>query len=273
MLTVGLDIGSRSSKAVVLEDGRVIADIICEATLRLTDRARNVFEAVIGKAGIDRGAVDYIVATGYGRVLAPFAQQTVTEITCHAKGIHTLHSTVRTVVDIGGQDSKVIKLNAGGQVVDFAMNDRCAAGTGKFLEVTSRAMELSLEDFSRLYFESANPRKISSMCAVFAESEVISLLAEGAKDRDIVAGLILAVARRVANMAKRHAIGPDFAFTGGVAKNAAVLAALETEIGHPFLKFTFDPQLIGAYGAAVIAAEHLRPAVTVSSIPAGKKKL
>ena len=255
MLTVGIDIGSRSSKAVVLKDGGVVADVICEAAMRLADRARSVFEAAIGKAGVGREAVDYIVATGYGRVCAPFANQTVTEITCHARGIHTIQPAVRTVIDIGGQDSKVIKLNAAGQVVDFALNDRCAAGTGRFLEVTSRAMGLSLEDFSRMYFESGNPRKISSTCAVFAESEVISLLAEGVKDKDIVAGLIVAVARRVANMAKRQALEPAFAFTGGVAKNEGVRAALESEIGHPFLKFGYDPQLIGAYGAAVIAAE------------------
>ncbi len=255
MLTVGIDIGSRSSKAVVLEDGEPIAGVICETAIRLADRAQDVFGAAIKKAGIGRDVVNYIVATGYGRVCAPFANRTVTEITCHARGIHTLKSAVRTVIDIGGQDSKVIKLNAAGQVADFAMNDRCAAGTGRFLEVTSRAMGLKLEDFSRLYFESGSPCKISSTCAVFAESEVISLLAEGVKDKDIVAGLISAVARRVANMAKRHTPEPAFAFTGGVAKNEGVRAALESEIGQPFLKFSYDPQLIGAYGAAVIAAE------------------
>jgi len=258
MLTVGIDIGSRSSKAVMLGDGKVMADTICEANRKNKDRSRSVFEAVIQKAGIAASAIDYVVATGYGRVSAPFANQTVTEITCHARGIHALQPAVRTVIDIGGQDSKIIRLNRQGQVVDFALNDRCAAGTGRFLEVTSRAMELKLEDFSRLYFDSANPCKITSMCAVFAESEVVSLQTEGAEDKDIVAGLIIAVARRVANIAKRHTIEPDLAFTGGVAKNKGVRAALESEIGRPFIEFDYDPQLIGAYGAAVIAADYLK---------------
>ena len=269
MITVGIDIGSRSSKAVLLQEGKVLASEIFQSSMKVVDRGNIVFNKVLEKAGLKAGEVDYIVATGYGRVSAPFADKTVTEITCHAKGIHSQCPSVRTVIDIGGQDSKVIKLNEQGEVIDFAMNDRCAAGTGKFLEVTSKAMELDLETFSRYYFESRKPCKISSMCTVFAESEVISLLADGNKAQDIVAGLILAVTRRVGNMAKRLKIVPEVAFTGGVAKNQGVRASLEQETGHKFVRFALDPQLNGAYGAAVIAREQ---ALSSCGRRAAKKK-
>lgn len=269
MITVGIDIGSRSSKAIVLKDGGVIADALFHSSMKVLDRGSIVFKQVLEKAGIQAKDVDYIVATGYGRVSAPFANETVTEITCHAKGIHSQCPSVRTVVDIGGQDSKVIKLNEAGEVVDFTMNDRCAAGTGKFLEVTSKAMDFDLETFSKYFFESKKPCKISSMCTVFAESEVISLLADGNKSQDIVAGLIQAVTRRVANMAKRLKVVPDVAFTGGVAKSKGVKASLEQEIGCQFIKFKLDPQLNGAYGAAIIAQERI---LAASGTKPGVKK-
>ncbi len=257
MITVGIDIGSRSSKAIVLKDHKILASSIYQSAMKVVDKGNIIYERVLEKAGIEEKDVDYIVATGYGRVNAPFADQTVTEITCHAKGIHTQCPSVRTVIDIGGQDSKVIKLNEAGEVVDFAMNDRCAAGTGKFLEVTSKAMELDMATFSKYYFDSKRPCKISSMCTVFAESEVISLLSDGNKAHDIVAGLIKAVTRRVGNMAKRLKVVPDIAFTGGVAKNKGVKVSLEKEVGRQFIEFDLDPQLNGAYGAAIIAREYL----------------
>ncbi len=257
MITVGVDIGSRSYKAIILKDGEVIASGIFQPSMKAAERGNIVFNQTLEKAGLTPKEVDYIVATGYGRVNAPFANKTVTEITCHARGIHSQCPSVRTVIDIGGQDSKVIKLNEAGGVVDFTMNDRCAAGTGKFLEVTSRAMELDLDTFSKYYFESKTPCKISSMCTVFAESEVISLLANGNSAQDIVAGLIQAVTRRVGNMVKRLKLVKEVAFTGGVAKSKGVKASLEQEIGQEFIHFKLDPQLNGAYGAAIIAQELL----------------
>ncbi|MBI5787297.1 MAG: 2-hydroxyacyl-CoA dehydratase [Candidatus Schekmanbacteria bacterium] len=271
MITAGIDIGSRSSKVVILEGRKVLATALFQSSMKVADRGRIVFDQALEKAGLREKEIDYIVATGYGRVNAPFARKTVTEITCHARGIHTLCPSVRTVIDIGGQDSKVIKLNAAGEVVDFAMNDRCAAGTGKFLEVTSKAMDLDLDLFARLYFDSKNPCKISSMCTVFAESEVVSLVADGNSMEDIVAGLILAVCRRVGNMAKKLKVEADVAFTGGVAKNAGVRAGLSQEIERDFIKFDFDPQLNGAYGAAVIAQEQV--SVDVACGGAVKKNL
>jgi len=256
MITAGVDIGSRSSKAVILEDGEVIGtSLSMESHLSVAERGQQVLTAALAECSREQNTLDFVVATGYGRISAPYAGSTVTEITCHAKGVYALVPSVRTIIDIGGQDSKVIKLNDSGDVVDFAMNDRCAAGTGKFLEVTAKAMKLGLDEFSKLFFETKSPKPISSMCTVFAESEVVSLLADNVPPKEIVAGLIQAVARRVGNMAKRLAVSDDMVFTGGVAKNKGVLRALEEVTKHKFKTFDFDPQLVGAYGAAVIAVE------------------
>jgi len=256
MLTAGVDIGSRSSKAVILEDDKVIAtSLSLESYLSVADRGSQVLSKALESVPYSQEDIDCIVATGYGRISAPYANTTVTEITCHAKGVHALVPSVRTIIDIGGQDSKVIKLNEKGDVIDFAMNDRCAAGTGKFLEVTAKAMKLELSEFSSLFFETKKPKPISSMCTVFAESEVVSLLADSVPPKEIVAGLIQAVARRVGNMAKRLGVVDSLVFTGGVAKNSGVMKAIEDTVGHKFTHFDFDPQLVGAFGAAVIARE------------------
>ncbi|MBI5416960.1 2-hydroxyacyl-CoA dehydratase [Candidatus Poribacteria bacterium] len=255
MLTAGIDIGSRSSKAVIMDNGKVISTAISlESHLSVADRGLKVLEEALIKTSFKQKDLNAIIATGYGRISAPYATDTVTEITCHAKGVFALLPGVKTIIDIGGQDSKVIKLNNSGEIVDFTMNDRCAAGTGKFLEVTAKALNLDLNEFSELYFESKKPCKISSMCTVFAESEVISLLADNISKKDIAAGLIQAVAIRVGNMAKRLKVEADLAFTGGVAKNSGVKKALEEVVGEKFTDFNFDPQLVGAFGAAVIAA-------------------
>ena len=161
----------------------------------------------------------------------------------------------RTVVDMGGQDTKAIRVSPAGEIVDFCMNDKCAAGTGKFIEVTSHALGLKLKDFSKLYFESDSTCSISSTCTVFAESEIISLAAQKRKSKDIAAGLIQNMAKRIANTAKGLKIKPEAAFTGGVAKNKGMRAALEKELNIKFADFDFDPQLVGALGAALIAAK------------------
>lgn len=260
MLTAGIDIGSRSSKAVIVANRKLISYAISlETHLSVSDRGLLVFEEALKGTPYSRQDVESICATGYGRICAPYADTTVTEITCHAKGMHTLVPSVRTLIDIGGQDSKVIKLNSNGEIIDFTMNDRCAAGTGKFLEITAKAMNLSLDAFSTLFFESKNPKPVSSMCTVFAESEVISLLADNVAPKDIVAGLVQAVARRVGNMATRLGIVEDLVFSGGVAKNKGVRRALETVTGHKFRDFNFDPQLVGAFGAAILAQEEKKP--------------
>ncbi|MBI3762153.1 MAG: 2-hydroxyglutaryl-CoA dehydratase, partial [Chloroflexi bacterium] len=201
-----------------------------------------------------REAIGYVVGTGYGRYKVTFGDAQITEITCHARGAHTLFPGTRTVIDMGGQDTKAIKVGTDGSVVDFAMNDKCAAGTGRFLEVTARALQLSLADLGEISARAARDVPISSICTVFAESEVITLVAEGAERADIVAGLHRAIAKRVGAMVKRIGPNPVIAFAGGVAKNPGVKRALERELGVS-LVVPPEPQIVGALGAALIARD------------------
>lgn len=254
MITAGVDIGSRTTKAVIIEgENKILADAIELTGIRPARTGQMVLDQACKKADLSRQDISRIVVTGYGRVSADFADKAVTEITCHAKGVHFLNPSVCTIIDIGGQDSKVIKLDKRGKVADFAMNDRCAAGTGKFLELTARALGTDLESFGELYGKAENPCSISSVCTVFAESEVVSLLAEGVALENIVAGLHRAIAKRVGIMALRLGMEEEVAFTGGVAKNTGVVKALEEELMIEFQSLSFNPQLTGALGAAILA--------------------
>ncbi len=255
LLFAGLDVGSLSCKAVLLSADAIVAHCTVQtgANPRLT--GEKALENALVEAGKHRQQVAYIVGTGYGRVNLPFVDKTITELTCHAKGAHYLNPEVRTVIDIGGQDSKVIRVDTDGNMIDFAMNDKCAAGTGRFLEVMARALELSLEKLGECSLQSQKPCSISNTCAVFAESEVISLLASGRDKNDIAAGLHLGVAQRVGNMVKRIGLVPEVAFVGGVAKNMGAQQTLEDFLEIRFVPATCDPQLNGALGAAVLARE------------------
>ncbi|MFQ5646594.1 MAG: acyl-CoA dehydratase activase [bacterium] len=247
----GVDIGSRTSKAVIIDqDRRLQASKVIYTGI---SPAKSGEEVLNGALREDSLSVSRTVATGYGRVSADFADKTVTEITCHAVGVYSLNNRVRTIIDIGGQDSKVIKLDGAGKVSDFSMNDRCAAGTGKFLELTAHALQVELSDLGKMFERSYRPCSISSVCAVFAESEVVSLLADGRTREDIVAGVQISVARRVANMASRVRVEEEVVFSGGVARNQGITKALEEELLVEFSRLDFDPQLMGALGAAIIA--------------------
>jgi len=254
-LFAGLDVGSLSTKAVLLGTDGIISHCIIPTGANPRMAGEQAFENALASAGRDSDAVAFIVGTGYGRVNLPFASRTITELTCHAKGAHHLNRDVRTVIDIGGQDSKVIQVDSNGNMVDFVMNDKCAAGTGRFLEVMAKALELNLEEIGQCALQSQNPCSISNTCAVFAESEVISLLALGRDKKDIAAGLHLGVAQRVGNMAKRMGLNGEVAFVGGVAKNMGAKKALEDFLEIRFVSATLDPQLNGALGAAVLAME------------------
>ncbi len=256
MYTAGVDIGSRTSKAVIVnQQNKIIGSAVLDTGLIHKKSGKNALKEALSTAKLELSQLSGIIATGYGRVQADFADKTITEISCHAKGAHFINNEIRTIVDIGGQDSKVIKVNKAGRVIDFYMNDRCAAGTGKFLEITCRAMKINLTDFAKLYAKSYTPCSISSVCTVFAESEVISLLAEGRSQEDIVAGLHLAAAKRIANMALRLGVEEKTAFTGGVANNEGLVRALQDELHTEFCKLKYNPQLIGALGAAILAGE------------------
>ena len=256
MITAGVDIGSRTSKGVIIDgDNKILADAIDLTGIRPATTGQAVLKSAYESAGLSRDEISKVIVTGYGRVSADFADKTVTEITCHAKGVHFLNPSIQTIIDIGGQDSKVIKLDEAGKVADFAMNDRCAAGTGKFLELTARALDTDLENFGALYEKAKKPCSISSVCTVFAESEVVSLLAEGNSLENIIAGLHLAIAKRVSNMALRLGVEEEVAFTGGVAKNSGVVSALEEELLIEFQQLSYNPQLAGALGAALLAKD------------------
>jgi len=257
MLTIGIDIGSITAKAALLRDDRLAAGVVTHTGYNAGKAGLSVFEQVLSENGLAAENIDRVVATGYGRNSVDFAHRQVTEITCHAIGAHWLDPSVRLVVDIGGQDSKAIALDDAGNVADFAMNDKCAAGTGRFLEVMARALEVDLEAFGRLSLEADQAASISSLCTVFAESEVISLIARGTPRRRIIAGIHAAIGSRVAAMAGRVGVRPTVMMTGGVARNAGVVKALEAQLG---CTVTVPPeaQLNGAIGAALIAARSLR---------------
>lgn len=251
MLTVGIDIGSITAKAAVIKDGEVVSHTLILTGYNARNAADKLIETVMKDLGLQFSAFDKIISTGYGRSQVAFAHKTVTEITCHAKGAHYLNPRVRSVIDIGGQDSKAISLNDRGRVKDFAMNDKCAAGTGRFLEVMARALEVELNDFGEFSLKADQPSKISSLCTVFAESEVISLISKGEKRSNIIAGIHESIAARVVAMAGRVGLAPPIMMTGGVARNIGVIKALERKTGQS-VAVSSKAQLTGAIGAALI---------------------
>ncbi len=254
MYTAGVDVGAITAKAAIFGDGELLATAIVLAGYDRAAAALQILDQAMSQASLTREKIARLVATGYGRVQVPGADRTVTEITCHARGAHYLCPDVHTVIDIGGQDSKGIAVGAGGKVLDFVMNDKCAAGTGRFLEVMAHALEADLADFGRLALSAPRRARISSTCTVFAESEVVTHLAAGTPRPEIIAGIHDAIAARVATMVGRIPIQDTVVLTGGVAHNAGVTRMLEEKLGHTI----FVPehaQLAGAIGAALIARE------------------
>lgn len=254
--TVGIDIGSRAAKGVLLYNGSIYTAVLASG-VSSEETAKELLAILIKEAGISSNDVDYIVGTGYGRVAMDFGTipfQGITEITCHAMGAHYINSNTRTIIDIGGQDSKAIKVDVySGNVVNFIMNDKCAAGTGRFLEKVAQLLDLSLSELGECAVKSNNPIDISSQCVVFAESEVISLKVKGAAKEDIAAGIHFASARRVKGLLRRVGFEQDILFTGGVSHNIGMVKALEKEIGAPIISAKFDSAFAGALGAAINA--------------------
>ncbi len=255
MITAGIDVGSVNTKLVVLDHaaGSAVCERVEPTGPRPRETARRVLEDCRREHSDLRGRIDGLTATGYARGVVDGAVETITEIKAAALGIRYWHPECRTVVDIGGQDSKVLTLDESGRVADFAMNDRCAAGTGHFLSVLARTLSVPLESFGRLGLSSRRPVPISSLCVVMAESEILSLLAADTPVEDIIAGLHEALARRVANMAARLRIDGEVVFTGGVAQDEGMRAALEGALGLP-VTAAKKPFLAAATGAALASA-------------------
>lgn len=253
MIYAGIDAGSRAIKIVILEGpDRVLATDVAPQGAHVAQHVQDLYDSMLRLLGLATGDVRCAIATGYARANVTAAHSRVTEITCHAVGVHHLLPEVRTVVEIGGQDSKLLRLSANGAVRDFAMNDRCAAGTGRFLELVAARMERPLAELGQLAATSTSPAVISSMCAVFAETEIIGLLAAGRRCEDIVAGAQLSVAQRIAAMAGGD-LTPPVAFTGGVALVAGMDKALAAALGQEII-VPARPQFTGALGAALLAA-------------------
>ena len=254
---LGVDSGSTSTDAVVMElDGTIVASVIGATGAKASRGAAAVIQEVLDQARLTRDDLAMSVATGYGRDAIPNMDVAITEITCHAAGAHYLAPEARTVIDIGGQDSKVIHLNEDGTVQNFVMNDKCAAGTGRFLEAMARTLQMPIEELSRQGLEWHHDVTISSMCTVFAESEVVSLIADDTPTPDIIHGLDVSVARKTAALARRVGGEPPYLMTGGVANNEGVVKALSEVLDAPVATHR-DSQLCGAIGAAVLGIRRL----------------
>ncbi|MBA7640089.1 (R)-phenyllactate dehydratase activator [subsurface metagenome] len=255
MIVAGCDVGSLTGKAVILKDGEIFSYSIVPTTPKPERTAKNAMDKALENGNLSLDEIGYIVGTGYGRVKIPFANSELSELSCHGKGAHSFIPSIRTIIDVGGQDCKVIKINKDGKILDFAMNDKCAAGTGRFLEVMAKTLELKLEELGPISLQSKNQAKISAQCSVFAETEVVSLMADGIEVADIVAGIHDAIASRIMSLVYRVGLEEDLTITGGVAKNIGVVAFLEKKLGIEAKKLPVDPQLMGALGAALTAKE------------------
>lgn len=265
----GIDIGSTLTKVVIADEKEnIISSLIGPTGAQHRHLALRVTKEALEKADLTFDNLDFIVATGYGRINVPFADKQITEITCHARGIRALFPSVRVIIDIGGQDSKGIKLDAEGKVVNFVMNDKCAAGTGRFLEVIAETLGINLNDMGEISLQASGFVQISNTCTVFAEHEVTSRLAEGAAIPEIVAGLHEAIAGRVVNMARHLGIEKDVVVTGGGAKNIGLVKAIEGQVGFPVLTPP-EPFITGALGAALVGKDFFERGIR----PAAERKL
>ncbi len=254
MITVGIDSGSVSTKGAIIKDGNLLTSKVIPSGYNVKTSANTILKTLLDETGINMDDITALISTGYGRKRIDFADQSVTEITCHAAGARFQNPEIRSIIDIGGQDCKAILTDNAGKVTNFVMNDKCAAGTGRFLEVMARALEVDLDNFGELSLKAQNPAKISSLCTVFAESEVISLIAQGESRENIIAGIHLSIASRVSAMAGRAGINGSILLTGGVAHNKGVVNALALKTGSG-IEIPKHPQVNGAIGAALIAAE------------------
>lgn len=254
MIFAGIDIGSITAKAALIKDDQLIKTHIIKTGYDIQTAGQRVFNELLAKANISKDEVKAIIATGYGRNSVDFADKALTEIICHGAGAYFLNPKIRGIIDVGGQDSKAILLDNTGQVSNFSMNDKCAAGTGRFIEVMANALELELDQLGEFSLKADTPSKISSLCTVFAESEVISMIAKQEKRENIIAGIHESAAARIATLATKINIKEPVMMTGGVAKNKGMVKALEDRLKCKII-VSESAQENGAIGAAVLASK------------------
>lgn len=253
MIISGIDVGSLSTKALIMENGEILGWSLILTGPDSVKSAEKAISLALEKSSLSFKDIEYTVATGYGRVNVPFAQKTITEISCHAEGCHWYFPEVRTILDMGGQDCKAIRCDGNGKVTEFMMNDKCAAGTGRYLERVAGSLELELDQIGPLSLQSVNgPLPISSTCVVFAEEDIIRLRREGKHTNDILAGATDAIAERIKALLERVGIEEALCISGGVAKNIGVVKRLEVKLGLK-AHMASEPQIVGALGAALFA--------------------
>jgi len=275
MMTMGIDIGSRSSKCVILEDGKLLTYGTIETGPNILKTAQAVVEAAVqrraGKWGeyrmpLPETKVDHlkiedmacIVSTGYGRAIVPFAHRNITEITCHCRGAQWFVPGVTTILDVGGQDTKGIRVGPNGEVADFVMNDKCAAGTGRFMEIVADALHVPLPEIGPLSLKSTKALPFSTTCAAFGRGAAVAMLKEGERKEDILAGLHQAIATRVTALVKKVGIADKFAITGGIGRNVGMVSRIEQKLGGLKVTLPQEPMIVGALGAALFALDRAR---------------
>jgi len=269
----GVDIGSTMTKVVLIDkSSNLLATIKGPTGPEYRQLANEVMRQALEQASLQIDDISYIVATGYGRLNVPFADRQITELSCHARGVSSLFPNVRTAIDIGGQDAKCMKID-NGRLTNFVMNDKCAAGTGRFLEVTAATLGIRLEDMGDISLKATKKIQISNLCTIFAQQEVVALLSRGEKLENILAGLHDALVSRVAALARRLGIEPDLVLTGGVAKNTGIVRAMKENLGCEIF-VPEEPLLTGALGAAILAKETYMKAVTIGeALPTKSRRL
>ena len=263
----GVDVGSTQTKAVILSGERnIVGRGLVNTGANVIRAAQRGFEEAAKNAGIDARDVGFVVGTGYGRYKVTFGDTQITEITCHARGAHFLFPDTRTVIDIGGQDTKAIKVGKSGEVLDFSMNDKCAAGTGRFLSAAADVLGMKLDEIGAVSLRGTDPVRLTSVCTVFVESDIMSYLAQGKKAEDVLAGVHRAIASRTISLVRRVGMEPEVTFTGGVARNVGMVAAVEEKLGAR-LNVSPDAHFMGAIGAAIFAVERAEAKSRAAAAP------
>jgi predicted CoA-substrate-specific enzyme activase len=275
MLTMGIDIGSRSSKCVILDDGKLLTYGSIETGPNIVKTAQGVVDAAVQRrtglwgeyrmplpdVKVEHLKIEdmaFIVSTGYGRAIVPFAHKSITEISCHCRGAQWFIDGVSTILDVGGQDSKGIRVGPEGDVADFVMNDKCAGGTGRFMEIVAEALHVPLSEIGPMSLESTKDLPFSTTCAAFGRGAAVTMMKEGERKEDILAGLHDAVATRVVALVKRVGIADKFAITGGIGRNVGLVSRIEGLLGGLKVTLPQEPMIVGAVGAALFAQDHVK---------------
>jgi (R)-2-hydroxyacyl-CoA dehydratese activating ATPase len=266
----GVDVGSTQTKAVIVDESRaIVARALITTGANVSRAAETAFVKACEASGLAREAMGYVVGTGYGRYKVTFGDAQITEITCHARGAHSLFPATRTVIDMGGQDTKAIKVGPDGSVMDFAMNDKCAAGTGRFLSAAADVTGVGLDEIGPLSLEATVPVRLTSVCTVFVESDIMSYLAQRKTVPDILGGVHKAIATRTMALVRRVGVEDEVTFTGGVSRNIGMVRALEGVLGRP-INVSSEGHFVGALGAALFALERAQAAAAGAPAAAGR---